>query len=229
MVTCDKKPAALGTRGVQTLPNIIVSLRPPEWYRWPDFGVLVHGLTSCNVWNVRGIKLPGRNVYAQMHNVKEQEMTSPVNHSEDTQNIIQGEEFIDDDLDSQTLDNAGVQWFSTYGSIHCPLWFSLLEVRHPLGIGALARKWLKALLYSLPLLLLLLLCLEKIRQEQAWVLMLALIWPRTAWFSAVVLVLDGQPWELPAHRDLLNQTQGTLWDPDPASLQLWVWPLTGCN
>ncbi|KAK4818822.1 hypothetical protein QYF61_019859 [Mycteria americana] len=50
-----------------------------------------------------GLKLPGRNVYAQMHNEKEQEMTSPVNHSEDTQNIIQGEEFIDDDLDSQTL------------------------------------------------------------------------------------------------------------------------------
>uniref|UniRef100_A0A673LC31 VPS10 domain-containing receptor SorCS2 n=1 Tax=Sinocyclocheilus rhinocerous TaxID=307959 RepID=A0A673LC31_9TELE len=35
-------------------------------------------------------KLPGRNVYAQMHNEKEQEMTSPVNHSDDTQNIIQG-------------------------------------------------------------------------------------------------------------------------------------------
>ncbi|XP_064420152.1 VPS10 domain-containing receptor SorCS2 isoform X3 [Latimeria chalumnae] len=50
-------------------------------------------------------KLPGRNVYAQMYNEKEQEMTSPVNHSEDTQNIIQGEEFIDDDLDSQTLGN----------------------------------------------------------------------------------------------------------------------------
>lgn len=33
-------------------------------------------------------------------------MTSPVNHSEDTQHIIQGEEFIDDDLDSQTLGNA---------------------------------------------------------------------------------------------------------------------------
>ncbi|XP_061769803.1 VPS10 domain-containing receptor SorCS2 isoform X4 [Nerophis ophidion] len=52
-------------------------------------------------------KLPGsRSVYAQMHNEKEQEMTSPVNHSEDTQHIIQGEEFIDDDLDSQTLGNA---------------------------------------------------------------------------------------------------------------------------
>uniref|UniRef100_A0A8C5LXD9 VPS10 domain-containing receptor SorCS2 n=1 Tax=Leptobrachium leishanense TaxID=445787 RepID=A0A8C5LXD9_9ANUR len=53
-------------------------------------------------------KMPGRNVYAQMHNEKEQEMTSPVNHSEDTQNIIQGEEFIDDDLDTQTLGNARV-------------------------------------------------------------------------------------------------------------------------
>uniref|UniRef100_A0A8C5E899 VPS10 domain-containing receptor SorCS2 n=1 Tax=Gouania willdenowi TaxID=441366 RepID=A0A8C5E899_GOUWI len=37
-------------------------------------------------------KLPNRNVYAQMHNEKEQEMTSPVNHSEDTQHIIQGED-----------------------------------------------------------------------------------------------------------------------------------------
>ncbi|XP_030047018.1 VPS10 domain-containing receptor SorCS2 isoform X2 [Microcaecilia unicolor] len=51
-------------------------------------------------------KAPGRTVYAQMHNEKEQEMTSPVNHSEDTQNIIQGEEFIDDDMDTQTLGNA---------------------------------------------------------------------------------------------------------------------------
>ncbi|XP_053314228.1 VPS10 domain-containing receptor SorCS2 isoform X2 [Spea bombifrons] len=51
-------------------------------------------------------KMPGRNVYAQMHNEKEQEMTSPVNHSEDTQNIIQGEEFIDDDMDTQTLGHA---------------------------------------------------------------------------------------------------------------------------
>ncbi|KAF7240403.1 VPS10 domain-containing receptor SorCS2 [Varanus komodoensis] len=52
------------------------------------------------------LKLPGRNVYAQMQNEKEQEMTSPVNHREDTQNIIQGEEFIDDDLECQTLGNA---------------------------------------------------------------------------------------------------------------------------
>uniref|UniRef100_A0A8C6SCG3 Sortilin-related VPS10 domain containing receptor 2 n=1 Tax=Neogobius melanostomus TaxID=47308 RepID=A0A8C6SCG3_9GOBI len=38
-------------------------------------------------------KLPvNRNVYAQMHNEKEQEMTSPVSHSEDTQHIIQAQQ-----------------------------------------------------------------------------------------------------------------------------------------
>uniref|UniRef100_A0A7N8YEN8 VPS10 domain-containing receptor SorCS2 n=1 Tax=Mastacembelus armatus TaxID=205130 RepID=A0A7N8YEN8_9TELE len=52
-------------------------------------------------------KLPGhRNIYAQMFNEKEQEMTSPVNHSDDNQHIIQSEEFIDDDLDSQILGNV---------------------------------------------------------------------------------------------------------------------------
>uniref|UniRef100_A0A9L0SX46 VPS10 domain-containing receptor SorCS2 n=1 Tax=Equus caballus TaxID=9796 RepID=A0A9L0SX46_HORSE len=50
-------------------------------------------------------KRPGRTVYAQMHNEKEQEMTSPVSHSQGAQSPIQGEGFIDGDLDSQTLGN----------------------------------------------------------------------------------------------------------------------------
>ncbi|XP_060003434.1 VPS10 domain-containing receptor SorCS2 [Lagenorhynchus albirostris] len=50
-------------------------------------------------------KRPGRTVYAQMHNEKEQEMTSPVSHSQEVQSAIQAEEFIDDELHSQTLGN----------------------------------------------------------------------------------------------------------------------------
>lgn len=41
-----------------------------------------------------------------MHNEKEQEMTSPVSHGQGVQGAIQGEEFIDDDLDSRTLGNG---------------------------------------------------------------------------------------------------------------------------
>ncbi|KAM8802368.1 VPS10 domain-containing receptor SorCS2 isoform 1-T1 [Rhynchonycteris naso] len=50
-------------------------------------------------------KRPGRTVYAQMHNEKEQEMTSPMSQGQGVQSAVQGEEFIDDDLDSQTLGN----------------------------------------------------------------------------------------------------------------------------
>lgn len=68
--------------------------------------LIVFACARCPVTWLCYRKLPGRNVYAQMHNEKEQEMTSPVNHSDDTRHIIQGEEFIDDDLESQTLGNG---------------------------------------------------------------------------------------------------------------------------
>ncbi|GAA6084892.1 VPS10 domain-containing receptor SorCS2 [Tachysurus ichikawai] len=75
---------------------------------WALAGILLITFISTGLFLLYKFKrkMPGRNVYAQMHNEKEQEMTSPVNHSDDTQHIIQGEEFIDDDLDSQTLGNG---------------------------------------------------------------------------------------------------------------------------
>lgn len=39
-------------------------------------------------------KRPGRTVYAQMHNEKEQEMTSPVSHGEDVHGAGQGERWL---------------------------------------------------------------------------------------------------------------------------------------
>lgn len=44
-----------------------------------------------------------------MHNEKEQEMTSPVSHSQGVQSAIQGEEFMEDELHPQTLGNARPQ------------------------------------------------------------------------------------------------------------------------
>ncbi|XP_059532348.1 VPS10 domain-containing receptor SorCS2 [Myotis daubentonii] len=50
-------------------------------------------------------KRPDRTVYAQMHNAKEQEMTSPLGHSQGVPGSVQREDFIDGDLHSQTLGN----------------------------------------------------------------------------------------------------------------------------
>ncbi|KAM3938649.1 VPS10 domain-containing receptor SorCS2 isoform 1-T1 [Leptodactylus fuscus] len=85
-------------------------------------------------------KMPGRNVYAQMHNEKEQEMTSPVNHSEDTQNIIQGEEFIDDDMDTQTLGNARVT-LSGRGGFLSSYKVPLLSVPASVQSQVITQEW----------------------------------------------------------------------------------------
>ncbi|XP_037685259.1 VPS10 domain-containing receptor SorCS2 isoform X2 [Choloepus didactylus] len=76
---------------------------------WAVVVLFVVGLFAVGafiLYKFKSRKRPGRTVYAQMHNEKEQEMTSPVSHGEDVQSVIQGEEFIDDDeLDLQTLGN----------------------------------------------------------------------------------------------------------------------------
>ncbi|KAI1238166.1 hypothetical protein IHE44_0012883, partial [Lamprotornis superbus] len=107
-ITSDKRIAAI--KQALNAHNISFFLRGGYWVLrigggsgyWAIVVLFVICLVAVGAF-ILYKKLPGRNVYAQMHNEKEQEMTSPVNHSEDTQNIIQGEEFIDDDLDSQTL------------------------------------------------------------------------------------------------------------------------------
>uniref|UniRef100_A0A452RGW0 Sortilin related VPS10 domain containing receptor 2 n=1 Tax=Ursus americanus TaxID=9643 RepID=A0A452RGW0_URSAM len=75
---------------------------------WAVAVLLVIGLFAVGAFILYKFKRkrPGRTVYAQMHNEKEQEMTSPVSHGQGVQSTIQGEGFIDDDLDSQTLGNA---------------------------------------------------------------------------------------------------------------------------
>ncbi|XP_006893732.1 PREDICTED: VPS10 domain-containing receptor SorCS2 [Elephantulus edwardii] len=59
---------------------------------WAAVVLLVVGLFAVGTFILFKFKRkrPGRTVYAQMHNEKEQEMTSPVSHSEDAQGTVQG-------------------------------------------------------------------------------------------------------------------------------------------
>uniref|UniRef100_A0A3P9JGG2 VPS10 domain-containing receptor SorCS2 n=1 Tax=Oryzias latipes TaxID=8090 RepID=A0A3P9JGG2_ORYLA len=80
---------------------------PGVWALAVIFLVSIIATSSFILYKFKRKLRGNHSIYAQMHNEKEQEMTSPVNHSEDTQHIIQGDEFIDDDLDTHTLGNAG--------------------------------------------------------------------------------------------------------------------------
>ncbi|KAL0187573.1 hypothetical protein M9458_014672, partial [Cirrhinus mrigala] len=60
--------------------------------------------------------------------------------------------------------------------------------------------------------------LERVRRDGVRLLLVAPYWPARAWFSDLISLLDGSPWEIPVRRDLLSQAGGTILHPRP---ELW--------
>ncbi|KAI2666499.1 ORF V: Enzymatic polyprotein [Labeo rohita] len=90
---------------------------------------------------------------------------------------------------------AQVDLFATQENAQCPHWYSLTHPA-PLGLDAMVQNVAKASS------------------------------PRTGvWFSDLISLLDGSPWEIPVRRDLLSQAGGTILHPRTELWKLWAWPL----
>lgn len=122
-----------------------------------------------------------------------------------------------------------VDLFVTQESTHCPLWFSLLESRHPLGIDAPARELPKVQLYAFPSLAL---STAVPREDQTRT---GLGIPESPKLAQENLVLYTGP--APGQQALgatctsrpAQPGAGEPVHPDPASLHLWVWPLSNLS
>uniref|UniRef100_H3CCX7 VPS10 domain-containing receptor SorCS2 n=1 Tax=Tetraodon nigroviridis TaxID=99883 RepID=H3CCX7_TETNG len=105
-VACSRRSPGFGEKNVSFLVRgglqVLVMLAEPSagyhstagglglWVMAVLFLISIMAAASFLLYKLKR-RLPGsRSVYAQMQEEKEQEMTSPVNHSEDTQHIIQG-------------------------------------------------------------------------------------------------------------------------------------------
>ncbi|KAI2661423.1 Transposon Ty3-G Gag-Pol polyprotein [Labeo rohita] len=64
--------------------------------------------------------------------------------------------------------------------------------------------------------------LERVRRDGVSLLLVAPFWPGRVWFSDLISLLDGSPWEIPVRRDLLSQAGGSLLHPRPELWKLWV-------
>ena len=122
---------------------------------------------------------------------------------------------------------AEVDLFASRETTHCPLWFSILNDAPPLGHDALAHRWPSGQLYAFPPIPLLQQVLDKVREEEVRVILIAPNWPTQTWFADLRLLLSGEPWSLPARPDLLTQAAGEIFHTDPQKWSLVAWPLKG--
>ncbi len=121
---------------------------------------------------------------------------------------------------------AEVDLFASQESTQCPLWFSL---SHPasLRIHAPAHPWPDMNLYVFPPVKLIPAVLCSVKICGLRLLLVAPFWPSQTWFSELVSLLEGDPWEIPVRKDLLCQLQGRIWHPSPEIWKLWVWQIIG--
>ncbi|KAI2660031.1 ORF V: Enzymatic polyprotein [Labeo rohita] len=115
---------------------------------------------------------------------------------------------------------AQVDLFVTQENVQCPHWFSQTHPA-PLGLDAMVQTWPSLRLYAFPPIILLPGVLERVRRDGVRLLLVAPYWPARAWFSDLISLLDGSPWEIPVRRDLLSQAGGTILHPRPELWKLW--------
>lgn len=140
----------------------------------------------------------------------------------------------------QQFGNAEVDLFASELTTHCCRWFARTKTSNTLGQGALAHEWPNCLLYTVPPFSSRVAELSIVRVPsfstsmgnptsnipvQTQGALVAPRWPGRPWFPLLLSLLQGKLWQLHIRRDLLSQLNGRVWHPDPARLQLWVWPV----
>ncbi|KAI2663485.1 DNA-directed RNA polymerase subunit beta' [Labeo rohita] len=114
---------------------------------------------------------------------------------------------------------AQADLFATRENAQCPLWCSLTHPV-PLGLDAMVQTWQRLRLYAFPPIALLPGVLERVRWDGVSLLLIDPYWRGRVWFSDLISLLNGSPWEIAVRRDLLPQAGDTI-----LHLRLELWKL----
>ena len=125
-----------------------------------------------------------------------------------------------------------------FGPLQVDLFASALNARLPRycartqdpnawKIDAFSFRWKGLRAYAFPPFPLIPRVLQKIREDEAWVVLIAPHWPRRSWYREIVDLLAGQPRRLPSRPDLLYQPVSGTRHPRLSALHLTAWPLSG--
>ncbi|KAL0168419.1 hypothetical protein M9458_036641, partial [Cirrhinus mrigala] len=103
---------------------------------------------------------------------------------------------------------AQVDLFATRENTQCSLWYSLVHPA-PLGLDAMVQTWPRLRLYAFPPIALLPGVLERVRRDGVSLLLVAPYWPGRVWFSDLISLLDGSPWEIRRVTSLTRKHKST--------------------
>ena len=131
---------------------------------------------------------------------------------------------------SLIMRTRGPLWVDLFASSlnhQLPLYCSRVQDPRAWALDAFSISWRGIRAYAFPPIALIPRVLQKIRGDQASVLLVAPYWPRRPWFLEVMDLLAGMPLTLPVRQDLVVQPVSGIRHQQPANLHLTAWPLSG--
>ena len=126
----------------------------------------------------------------------------------------------------QMLNFPNMDLFATRFNHRLPLYVSPVQDYKALAIDALSMDWNHLHAYAFPPFILIPAVLEKIRQHQCRIVLIAPFWPQQQWFSELLLLLVSAPIRLPLIPRLLTQSKGRFVHQNLPILDLHAWELS---
>ena len=121
---------------------------------------------------------------------------------------------------------ANLYLFATRFSHRLPLYVSPVLDNQAFAIEAFSMNWNHLHAYTFPPTILIPFILNKIRQSQCRIVLIAPLWPQRTWFSEVLQLLVSAPVCLPLFPKLLTQAKGKFQHPNLPLLDLHTWELS---
>ena len=124
----------------------------------------------------------------------------------------------------QMFNYPNLNLFATRFNHKLPLYVSPVLDNQAFAIDAFSMNWNHIHAYAFPPTILISSVLNKIRQSQCKIVLIAPLWPQQAWFSEVLQLLVSAPVRLPLVPNLLSQ--GKLQHQNLPALNLHAWELS---
>lgn len=144
------------------------------------------------------------------------------------QNIVEGDWSLHPQVFEQITKAFGrpeIDLFASRDNAQVPNFLSRFPDPIAMGTNALIQPWPQALLYAFPPIPLIQAVLQRVKQQQATLILVAPDWPCRPWYPSIVNMMTGTPLRLPNRPDLLRQ--GPLTHPNPSMYRLTAWLLSG--